>query len=250
MTDEDKKIMKNLIDIHTHTISSGHAYSTLQENVFEARRKGLIYYGVSDHASALPGGAHPYYFSNLKIIPQTIDGVRILKGAELNIMDSSGRVDLEDTDLIGLDYAIASLHLPCFKPDSIHNNTQAYLNVMKHPLVKVIGHPDDGHYPIDYSALVKAAKAEHVLLEVNNSSLSPNSFRVGARENYLTLLKICAEEKLPIILNTDAHISFQVGDIEQALEVVEQARFPYSLIVNYSHDLIQEYIIRPKPKHE
>lgn len=31
--------MKNLIDLHTHTISSGHEFSTLKENIDEARKK-------------------------------------------------------------------------------------------------------------------------------------------------------------------------------------------------------------------
>ena len=37
--------MKDLIDIHTHSISSGHAYSTLQENLQIAKEKGLKYLG-------------------------------------------------------------------------------------------------------------------------------------------------------------------------------------------------------------
>ena len=33
--------MKNLLDLHTHTISSGHAYSTLAENVAASKLAGL-----------------------------------------------------------------------------------------------------------------------------------------------------------------------------------------------------------------
>lgn len=242
--------MKNLIDIHTHSISSGHAYSTLQENVFEARKKGLIYYGLSDHAPALPGGTHPYHFSNLLILPKTIDGVRVLKGAELNIMDEKGTVDLDEDILETLDYAIASLHVPCFSPKSKELNTQACIEAMKNPHVKVLGHPDDSHLPLDYDALTDAAKEEHVLIEINNSSLRPTSFRQGAKENYLELLKICEIKQIPVICNTDAHISFDVGKIDLALSVVDEAKFPYSLVANFSHELIQEYILNPKPKKE
>ena len=46
--------MKNLLDLHTHTISSGHAYSTLAENVTASKAAGLKYYGIADHAPALP----------------------------------------------------------------------------------------------------------------------------------------------------------------------------------------------------
>lgn len=49
--------MKALIDLHTHTIGSGHAYSTIKENIEEAQRIGLSILGTSDHAPAMPGAA-------------------------------------------------------------------------------------------------------------------------------------------------------------------------------------------------
>jgi len=47
--------MKLLMDLHTHTIASGHAYSTLKENIDEAKNKGLKILGTSDHSYAMPG---------------------------------------------------------------------------------------------------------------------------------------------------------------------------------------------------
>ena len=44
--------MKYELDIHTHTIASGHAYNTLQEMIHTAKEKGLKLLGVSDHAIA------------------------------------------------------------------------------------------------------------------------------------------------------------------------------------------------------
>ena len=35
--------MKALIDLHTHTLVSGHAYSTIKENVEAAKLAGLKY---------------------------------------------------------------------------------------------------------------------------------------------------------------------------------------------------------------
>ncbi|MFI3209762.1 MAG: PHP domain-containing protein, partial [Peptostreptococcaceae bacterium] len=40
--------MKILIDLHTHTIVSGHAYSTVEENIKSAKEKGLKYLGMSE----------------------------------------------------------------------------------------------------------------------------------------------------------------------------------------------------------
>ena len=240
--------MKNLIDIHTHTISSGHAYSTLQENVQEAVQKGLKYYGISDHAPALPGGTHEYHFSNLRVIPKVLDGVQILKGAELNILDELGSIDLKQHELNELDYTIASLHLVTMAPRTLEYNTNALINAMRNPYIKVIGHPDDGRYELDHEQVVLAAKKYHVVLEVNNSSMSPNTFRANAYENYLILLKWCKTYQVPIICNSDAHISYDVGHIPNSLRVLKEAEFPMELVVNFSEELIQEYILNAKPK--
>ena len=51
--------MKLLFDLHTHTVASGHAFSTLKENIEEAAAKGLKAMGTSDHYSAMPGSAQP-----------------------------------------------------------------------------------------------------------------------------------------------------------------------------------------------
>ena len=41
-----------LTDLHTHTIYSGHAFSTISENAAEAARKGLEAIGMTDHFSS------------------------------------------------------------------------------------------------------------------------------------------------------------------------------------------------------
>ena len=60
-------VMKPVLDLHTHTIMSGHAFSTLQEMVCAARDKGLEYLGISDHGPAVPGACDPIYFRNLYV---------------------------------------------------------------------------------------------------------------------------------------------------------------------------------------
>ena len=46
--------MDILLDVHTHTIVSGHAFSTLTEMATEARRRGLKVFGITEHAPSLP----------------------------------------------------------------------------------------------------------------------------------------------------------------------------------------------------
>ncbi|MGL4534416.1 MAG: phosphatase [Fusobacteriaceae bacterium] len=235
--------MKTLVDLHTHTVVSGHAYSTLQENILSAKEKGLKYLGMSEHAPEMPGGAHLFYFSNIRVVPRKVDGVILLRGCEVNILDYNGNIDLPERELNVIDYAIASLHPPCIEPGTVEENTNAIINVMDIEKVKIIGHPDDSRFPLDYKKLVLAAKEKDVLLEINNSSLKPLSFREGARENVKVMLELCKEMKAKIILGSDAHISYSVGDFQYAEELLKELCFPDELVVNYSEADIKKYFL-------
>lgn len=238
--------MKDLIDIHTHSISSGHAYSTLQENIQAAMEKGLKYYGLSDHGPEMPGASHSIHFGNMRVIPKELNGLNILTGIELNIMDTEGTIDLRESTLSDLDYAIASMHIPCFKPSTKEENTKAYLEVLKNPYVKVLGHPDDGRYEFDAEAIVKQAKEYHVAIEVNNSSLKPNAFRVNAKETLSEVLHYCMQYRVPVIMSSDAHISYDIGNHIYAEQFLKEQNFDTDLIINYHEHLIKEYILDNK----
>ncbi len=71
--------------------------------------------------------------------------------------------------------AIASQHIWCMpQGGGPEENTAAMVRAMDNcPKICILGHPDDGRYPLDYPALVRAAGERGVLLEVNNTSLSP-----------------------------------------------------------------------------
>ena len=47
--------MKFLIDTHSHTIASGHAYSTINEMILAASKKGLKLLCITDHTPNMPG---------------------------------------------------------------------------------------------------------------------------------------------------------------------------------------------------
>lgn len=236
--------MEKLLDLHCHTISSGHAYSSLEEMIQGAKRNGVKVLGISDHAPSMPGSTHRYFFQNLIVLPDEVDGVILLKGVEANIIDFDGNIDMTDKELDHLDYAIASFHPPCIDFGTIEENTNALLNIMKNPKVKVIGHPDDSRYPLDYELVVKAAKQEDVALEVNNSSLNPGSFREGAHGNVETFLKLCKENKTKVIFGSDSHISFDVGAFHNCLEAAKKVNFPMELVVNYNTELINNLVGR------
>jgi len=233
--------MKNLIDVHTHTVLSSHAYSTILENIKIAKEKELKYYGVSDHAPAITGGQNILAIGNLKIIPKYIEGIRVLRGVELNIIDINGNHDVPLKYFEHLDYAIASFHIPVIKNISLKDVTNAYLNLCDNKDVTILGHIDDERYKCDYEKVIKKCLETETLIEINDSSLRPTASRVNGENNIKEILGIAKNYQLPIIINSDAHICFDVGRIEEAMVIINSVEYPMDLIVNFNEKLIEKY---------
>ena len=238
--------MKYILDTHTHTIASGHAYSTVAEMISYAKEMGLALLAITEHAPNMPGSCHPFYFHNYRVFKNRDFGIPVLFGAELNVLNTNGAVDLDDDTLNQLDIKIASLHNPCYKVGSAKENTDAYIAAMKNPRIDIIGHPDDSRIPVEYERLVEAAKKYQVALELNNSSLNPNGFRVGAYENDRTYLKLCKEYKVPITLGSDAHVCFDIANFSYAIPVLKEVDFPDELVLNTSVEKLKAHLDRNK----
>ena len=143
--------MRLIADTHAHTIASGHAYSSLKEMAYAASKNGLEVLSLTEHAPQMPGSCQEIYFRNFNVIPREMHGVKLLLGTELNIMNPDGDLDLSESLCRNLDIVIASIHSPCYGLDHTREeNTKAYTAVMKKPYVDIIGHPDDGRFPVDY----------------------------------------------------------------------------------------------------
>lgn len=230
-------------DPHTHSIASGHAsYSTITDIAKRAKELHFNMVGITDHGPATMHSSRASYFRNLLYAPKKRCGIEILYGVELNILDYDGSVDLEDEILEHLDYAIISLHPANIKPGNAEENTFAYVNAMRHPKVKIIGHADDVKYPVDYEALAIAARHYNVVFEINNTSLSPDGYRGDTRQNVRDILAMCKKYQLPIVLSSDSHGHKKVGHFRYAMEMLKEVDFPESLVLNYSTKRFKSFI--------
>ena len=234
--------MDYLLDVHTHTVASGHAYNSIMEMAKAGFDKGLKLLGITEHAPMMPGSCNSMYFRNLKVVPRSLCGIEIMLGVELNILDFDGHVELDAHALRELDIRIASLHSVCILPGTKEENTKAVLGAIHNPMVDIIGHPDDGIYPLDYKPIVEAAKETHTLLEVNNNSLNPMGARKNTRGNLITMLELCREYGQPVIMNSDAHVFSDVGRRDFSEELIRELDFPEELIVNRSVETFKEYL--------
>ncbi len=233
---------KSVLDLHTHTVASGHAYNSLREMAKMAADKGLEILGITEHAPMMPGSCQRFYFHNLKIVPRDLYGIELLLGTEVNVLDTQGNLDLSQKDLLGLDVVIASMHIPCMKPGTREENTYAYQKVLANPAVNIIGHPDDGRFPVDYRTLVRTAADYGKVLEVNNHSLEPACARENARENDLMMLEYCKEYRVPIVMSSDAHFDTLIGEFPNIYPLLEETGFPDELVLNYSAEKLRTFV--------
>ncbi len=232
----------DLLDLHTHTLASGHAYSTIHEMTQAARDKGLKLLAITEHAPTMPGSCQEFYFSNLRAIDRSAYEVPVLFGVELNILNKHGDIDLPESILEKMDLVIASIHPPLFEKGTKEENTAAILNVMDNPYVNIIGHPDDGRIQLDYEAIVLKAKEKNILIEINNASLKPNAYRPNAKENDTKILKLCDKHKVSVVLNSDAHVDTEVRNHEYAWRLVEEIHFNRDLILNAHPERLKDYL--------
>jgi putative hydrolase len=230
-------------DLHTHTVNSGHGYSTVDELARTASSKDIELIAITEHGPNLPGGPHRYFFSNMSILPEEMYGVKILKGIEANIGDN-GKLDLNDSDLKSLDFVAAGLH---YNTGHNLNNkkeyTKATIEAIKNPLVDMITHPASIYYPLNLEKIVKTASMHNVILEVNASSFHPN--KKGARGNKkLTtkLYKLAKKYDVLLSINSDAHFHTQVGQVHHLFDIIKKAGITDKNLLNTSVEKIETFL--------
>lgn len=234
--------MKNplVLDIHTHTLASGHAYGTIRENALAAHEKGLVGLGVSEHAPGTPGTCEPIYFGNLRAVPRELYHVHMYFGVENNV-NNEGELTLQEPFLSRLDYSIVGIHGTCYADQGIVKNTDNMIRCMANPKVFFVSHPDDGCFPLDYEAFVLAAKHYGVALEVNNSSVR-SPWRKNCLQNIHTYVELCMKHRVTLYVGSDAHDPSQVGCFREAVQLLDEMGIDEDLILNNSEEKFRAFI--------
>ena len=244
-------MIKIKTDTHTHTLASGHAYSTIEENLRAGKEQGLELVGITDHFSSffVPSAEFACYgfFINKKALPEVWHGVRLLFGAEVDIVDLKGnlfghdlyipypnkngvKLTYEEGILNRLDYLIASVHYKDFAANStVVENTELYIKALEHENVKILGHIGRSGLEFDIDEVVKAAKSLNKMIEINEASFGHGE---TVRERCLKVALACAKYGTKIAVNSDAHSSFEIGKYPNTEHFLDEIDFPVELIGN------------------
>ncbi len=207
-------------DLQMHTTYSD-GKNSVAEMVEGCRKRGYKYMAITDHSPALAmtGVKESDFweqYREIEVLQKKHDDIRILKSAEVDIRDD-GSLDLGEELLAAMDVVVISVH-------SKFNLSRAAMTkritrAMQHPRVNILGHPTGRiinrrePYPVDVEELVKVAREEGVLLELN---AQPD--RLDLRDFHLQMAR---EAGVKIVISTDAH---RVAELDYMRYGVDQAR--------------------------
>ena len=167
-------------DLHMHTTDTD-GEDTLVEMVRGARERGLEYVAITDHgqrvtmARGLDRTRLLEQWDRIDRLNETLAAegpapIVVLKGIEVDMLERGG-LDLPDDVLARADWVVASLHYGQSQPRE--RITERILEAIRHPAVRVIGHPTGRlinrrpAYDVDMEAVIAAAAAAGTFLEIN-----------------------------------------------------------------------------------
>lgn len=232
--------MNIIADTHCHTIASTHAYSTVTEIASAAYKAGLYAVAVTDHARTMPGAPGRWYFKNLQVIPRWLEGVLLLRGAEVNVLDSDGTLDEPPKILDCLDWVVASIHKEVYTGEHDRDAcTNAWMKVAQNPYVKVIGHSGSDLFQYDYETVIKEFGRQGKLVEINENTFN---VRQASVPHCKEIALLCKKHGVRVIVNSDAHFHTMVGKVDRSLALLHEINFPPELIVNGDKDRFEQFL--------
>lgn len=137
-----------------------------------------------------------------------------------------------------MEFALASFHECCFAPSTKAAHAEALEAVLHDPRVNAFGHPGNRSYDFDQEYIISRCNAFGKVVEINSNSFA---IRKGSRENCTAIARLCKQYEVPIVVDSDSHIEYRVGAVENALTMLEEIGFPEELVINSSRERLDAY---------
>jgi putative hydrolase len=243
-------------DLHTHTVGSGHGFSTIKENADAAVAAGMELIAMTDHGPSVPQGAHNWFFWNQSHVPGIYNNLIILRGCEANIIpdgskfDSDWGLDIADIVAERLDYVTFGFHPTTgFDRRDQAANTTALIKAMQCPYVDQFNHPGNLlEFPFDVDMAIEAAIEYDVILEVNNSSLNPLGARAETKMMEIDFAVRAYQAGATLAINSDAHHSTGIGNVQPALDCAIEHGIPADTFINTTAKRVIKHIKAKRPR--
>ncbi len=240
---------KILADLHTHTIASGHAFSTVKENVLTACEQDLKYIALTDHL---------YYpeerFARLNELARIEHSSRliydervwIIPGVEANLDHYISKREDRDRIMTACTWRLIGCHSwfmnlndasvkdrPAKFEESLHNKQlikpTAFAHIER-------GFPNTDEATCALKEIVDIAVANDIFLEINEASIKRK------HDIMVSWIKYAKEHNAKFCLGTDAHYCSEVGNFTKTLDLLDEIDLPKSRILNYDKRGLEEFL--------
>jgi DNA polymerase (family 10) len=197
-------------DLQTQTDWTDGKHS-IEDMAREARALGLEYIAITDHtiSLAMMGMDEAKLAKQMKAIDE-IDrrssGIRILKGAEVNVMPD-GSLDISDSLLARLDVVGVGIHSHFHQ--SRGEMTERLCRAMKNPHVDILFHPTGrvvlkrDPYQLDLDEILRVARETGTVLEID---AIPD--RLDLKDEHI---RKAVEAGVKLVIDSDAHSTAHFG---------------------------------------
>jgi len=236
----------NTIDLHIHTIASGHGINTFNEIIDSAVKKGMEAIAITDHGPrAIDGPGEPYFYVLCQRVPEKINSIRVFKGIEANILDTKGNTDIPSGLIPYFDLVLAYMHpITNYRNKGIKKNTKALLNAFdKYPAIDILAHPVTSWYPVNIKQVVKEACTREIALELNESTFK---YRKLDKRDVDTFIEQTIINNGRFVLSSDAHLATEIGTDEKIREIIDEYHIPEKHILNKNLTDVLSFINRRK----
>jgi len=225
------------VDFHSHTIFSKCGVHTVMEMLEAAKARGIKGLTITDHGPALGGRVNSVFFERVQ---NPVDGIRLLKGMECNLIGSEGKIDCPLEFLKYMDLVLLGIHPNIRSGLGANEYTSMLLEALdRNPYVDVLSHLNNSSYPVSYPSITKAAAKYGMAVEINNSKIALDRTPIEDTES---LVLACKRAECRVALCSDAHVVQEVGSDEGIRPVLDRMDFPASLIVNRNEDAAMAFI--------
>src|SRR6266699_1824713 len=223
--------LRGVLHVHS-TWSDGR--NTIRELAEACISRGLEYLGMSDHSktAAYASGLNEEQLlrqqEEIERLNKEYNGrLRILKGTECDIL-KDGSLDYADDVLASLDFVVASIHSNFnLSPEE---QTRRMLHAISNPYVNIIGHPTGrillgrAGYTLDMEAVIDAAAAQGVSIEIN---ASPSRLDLDWR-----LVRRARDRGMKIPIDPDAHTLDGLDDMRYGIGIARKGWLSAGDVVN------------------
>jgi putative hydrolase len=208
--------------------------------VLAAKKRGLSGICLTEHGPYMPGGAPAYTPHSQKMLPLIIDGIRVYKGIEANIINFKGETDIPPQYLNSCEFVIASIHDIVLSSGSEEQNTEAYIKALQNKYVDIIGHADNPAIPCNFERIIEEANKQQKLLELNNNSLT--TIRPNSLPSLIKYINYCKKYQVRVCVASDAHFHTMIGNVTSIMKLLDRLSFPPKLIVNLTKESFEAYL--------